>query len=43
MKRYKVAKEYITNNDEWYNNVIFDDESKFNIYDSDGRIRVWRK
>jgi len=28
---------------EFWGNVIFVDESKYNIYDSDGKQKVWRK
>ncbi|CAK9813888.1 Transposable element Tc1 transposase [Anthophora plagiata] len=42
-KRLKFAKEYIAKDGEWWEDVIFADESKYNIYGNDGRIRVWRK
>ena len=42
-KRLQYAKEYISEEDEWWGNVIFADEGKFNVYGSDGKARVWRK
>ncbi len=27
----------------FWNNVIFTDESKYNAFSSDGKVRVWRK
>lgn len=42
-KRVEFAKKYITKPPEFWNNVIFCDESKFNIWGSDGHQKVWRK
>ena len=42
-KRLLFAKEHLEKDKTWWNRVIFSDESKFNIYSSDGRIIVWRK
>lgn len=42
-KRLVFAKEYINKENDFWDAVIWSDESKFNIYKSDGRILVWRK
>ena len=42
-KRLLFAKEHLEKDKTWWNRVIFSDESKFNIYSSDGRIIVCRK
>lgn len=42
-KRLDFAKEYVTKPVEFWENVIFTDETKINIFGSDGRTRVWRK
>lgn len=42
-KRKKFAKEYLQKDFSYWKNVIFVDESKFNIFGSDGRVMVWRK
>ncbi|GFW30265.1 transposable element Tc1 transposase [Trichonephila clavipes] len=39
----KFAKEHILKPRQFGNEVIFSDESKFNIFGSDGRRMVWRK
>lgn len=41
--RLAFAKSNINKNSDYWNKVIFADESKFNIFGSDGRILVWRK
>lgn len=41
-KRLNFAKELVSKDEAWWTNVIFADESKFNIYNSDGRTMVWR-
>ncbi|GFV57606.1 transposable element Tc1 transposase [Trichonephila clavipes] len=43
LKRLEFAKEYINKPIDFWKNVIFSDESKFNIFKSDGRKLVWRK
>ncbi|GFX52283.1 transposable element Tc1 transposase [Trichonephila clavipes] len=43
VKRLKFAKEHILKPQQFWNEVIFSDESKFNIFGSDGRHMVWRK
>lgn len=42
-KRLEFAKSYIDKPMEFWKNVIFSDESKFNIFGSDGKRFVWRK
>lgn len=42
-KRLDFAKQYIIKLPDFWNQVIFSDESKFNIFGSDGQIRIWRK
>ncbi|GFV61024.1 transposable element Tc1 transposase [Trichonephila clavipes] len=43
VKRLKFTKEHILKPQQFWNEVIFSDESKFNIFGSDGRRMVWRK
>ncbi|GFS92603.1 transposable element Tc1 transposase [Trichonephila clavipes] len=43
VKRLKFAKEHILKPQQFWNEVIFSDESKFYIFGSDGRRMVWRK
>ena len=42
-KRLEYARKYVEEPEEFWNNVIFTDESKFNIFCSDGLVRVWRR
>lgn len=42
-KRLEFAKTYEHKDFEFWKQVLFTDESKFNIYESDGRGKVWRK
>lgn len=42
-KRIGFAKEYIHWSTESWSKVLFSDESKFCIFGSNGRLRVWRK
>lgn len=42
-KRLEFAKQYINHGPEFWKHVIFSDESKFNIFGSDGKQIVWRK
>lgn len=42
-KRMEFATEYKNKTNEFWEKVIFSDESKFNIFGSDGRELVWRK
>ncbi|GFX45328.1 transposable element Tcb1 transposase [Trichonephila clavipes] len=41
--RLKFAKDHILKPQQFWNEVIFSDESNFNIFGSDGRRMVWRK
>ncbi|GFV33181.1 transposable element Tcb1 transposase [Trichonephila clavipes] len=43
VKRLKFTKEHILKPQQFWNEVIFSNESKFNIFGSDGRRMVWRK
>ncbi|GFS63836.1 transposable element Tc1 transposase [Trichonephila clavipes] len=43
VKRLKFTKEHILKPQQFWNEVIFSDKSKFNIFGSDGRRMVWRK
>lgn len=42
-KRIGFAQEYSSKEESWWKSVIFADESKFNLHNSDGRTMVWRK
>jgi hypothetical protein len=42
-KRLIFANQYILRDQRFWNNVLFTDESKFNLFGSDGRVKVWRK
>ncbi|GFT83541.1 HTH_Tnp_Tc3_2 domain-containing protein [Trichonephila clavipes] len=42
-ERLKFAKTHKMKTDNFWKKVIFSDESKFNIFGSDGRRTVWRK
>ncbi|GFU78654.1 HTH_Tnp_Tc3_2 domain-containing protein [Trichonephila clavipes] len=42
-KRLEFAKTHQLKTDNFWKKVIFSDESKFNIFGSDGRRTVWRK
>lgn len=42
-KRVKFAQDHEHHGDSFWNHVLFTDESKFNIFGSDGRVNVWRK
>lgn len=41
--RLKFAKEHQNKDASWWEDVIFADESKYNLFGSDGRVMVWRK
>jgi len=41
--RENFAKEYAKKDQSWWDDVIFLDESKFNLFGSDGKTMVWRK
>lgn len=42
-KRIEFAKKYKKEDQTFWNNVLFTDESKFNLFGSDGRVNVWRR
>ena len=42
-KRIKYALEYKNKSIDFWENVLFTDESKFNIFGYDGKQKVWRK
>lgn len=37
------AKQHLNRPESFWENVVFSDESKFNIYGSDGAQKVWKK
>lgn len=41
-KRMDYAKKHLNKGEEFWNQIIFSDESKFNIHGSDSRQKVWR-
>lgn len=41
--RLEFAEMYVHKNLEFWDRILFSDESKFNIFKSDGQIRIWRK
>lgn len=41
-KRLKFAKEHVNKPDEFWDSIIWSDESKFNMFGSDGKKMVWR-
>ena len=42
-KRLDFALKYVNMPENFWNDVIFTDESKFNLFGSDGKQKVWRK
>uniref|UniRef100_A0A0K8UV17 Transposable element Tc1 transposase n=1 Tax=Bactrocera latifrons TaxID=174628 RepID=A0A0K8UV17_BACLA len=42
-KRFAFAIEHVNKPNSFWENIIFSDESKFNIFGSDGAQKVWRK
>ena len=42
-KGYNLLKDYENKDSAFWKNVILSDESKFNLFGSDGRQMVWRK
>ena len=42
-RRLQFAREHVDKEKSWWDNVIFADESKFNVFGSDGQQYVWRK
>ena len=41
--RIEFAVNHLKKDQSWWNDVIFLDESKYNLCESDGRVMVWRK
>jgi transposase len=41
--RYKIAKKWIYWSEKEWQSIIFSDEAKFNVFQSDGKCTVWRK
>ena len=41
--RLEFARKYLDEPPEFWERVLFTDESKYNIFGSDGRVKVWRK
>ena len=42
-KRLEFAKNHLDKPLDFWRSVLFTDESKFNIHESDGKVRVWRR
>lgn len=42
-KRLTFSKLHLNDDLSYWNNVIFTDESKFNLFGSDGKVKIWRK
>jgi hypothetical protein len=42
-KRMAFANKYLSKDNTFWNRVLWSDESKFNLFGSDGHIKVWRK
>lgn len=42
-KRFEICKEWSFSASEFWNNVIFSDETKINLFNSDGQFFVWKK
>ena len=42
-KRLEFASKYVTMPDNYWDDVVFTDESKFNIFGNDRKQKVWRK
>lgn len=42
-KRIEFARTYLDKPQDFWDTVIFTDESKYNIFGSDGRLKVWRR
>ena len=43
VKQIDFVKTYLTKSQELWDKVIFTDESKYNKFGSDGRLKVWRR
>ncbi len=42
IKRLKYAKEMLKKSIDFWDTVVWSDESKFNLFGSDGKVMVWR-
>lgn len=42
-KRLEFAKNFINKDENFWKNVVFSDESKFNLFGCDGKQKIWRK
>lgn len=42
MIRKRIAKEWFYKNKNFWKGVVFSDECKFNLFESDGKVNVWR-
>lgn len=42
-RRLQFARDYLLKDETFWRDVVFCDESKFNIFGSDGKVTVWRK
>ena len=42
-KRLEWAKKYVDKPQEFWDSVIWSDESKFNLFCTDGAVKIWRK
>jgi transposase len=42
-RRFEIAKEWLYHKNSYWDKVIFSDETKINLFGSDGRVNVWRK
>ena len=42
-KRLEWAKKYVDKPQEFWDSVIWSDESKFNLFGTDGAVKIWRK
>jgi len=42
-KRIAFANKYLSKDNTFWDRVLWSNESKFNLFGSDGRIKVWRK
>lgn len=43
VKRFEFAEKHLHADETFWRKVLFTDESKYNVFSSDGKIKVWRK
>lgn len=43
VSRYNIGKQWLCMSEEEIKNIIWSDESKFNLFYSDGRVKIWRE